>query len=202
MVDERADAALWLEATSGTERSFAVLFDRYRRRVFRKAYAQLKSVHDAEDVVAIVFLEAWRNRAKVRIVDGSILPWLLSVTSYVLLNHARSARRWNRLLAALPEPEQHADHADIVLDRLDHDAELRAVYEAMAVLTAQERSIIDLSVIEELPLATVAAVLDIPVGTVKSKLHRAREKIRRRMPSHLTNDTRSELTARLYGAAQ
>jgi RNA polymerase sigma factor (sigma-70 family) len=200
--EERADAALWLEATTGTERSFAILFDRHRTRVFRKAYAQLKNIPDAEDVVAIVFLEAWRNRAKVRIVDGSVLPWLLSVTSYVLLNQSRSTRRWRRLLAALPEPEEHADHADRVLERAAQSAQLRAVYEAMDTLTPQERSIIDLCVIEELPIATVASVLDIPIGTVKSKLHRAREKVRRKIPSHLMPDASNELTARLDGAPQ
>lgn len=202
MVDERDDAALWLEATAGTERSFGVIFDRYRARVFRKAYSRLKDVPDAEDVVAMVFLEAWRKRDTVRIVDGSVLPWLLSVTSNVLLNHDRSTRRWRRLLAALPEPEQQSDHADEVLDRFDHSARLQAVYEAMSALSRQERSIIDLCVVEELSAATVAAVLDIPVGTVKSKLHRAREKIRRRIPSHLMPEGRSELTARLDGASQ
>lgn len=202
VVDDSADSALWLEATTGTDRSFGILFDRYRTRIFRKAYAQLKSVHDAEDVVAVVFLEAWRSRARVRIVDGSILPWLLTVTNYVLLNHTRSTRRWRRLLSALPEPEVHADHSDQVLDRANQSAQLRAIYDAMSVLTAQERSIIDLCVIEELPIATVSAVLDIPVGTVKSKLHRAREKIRRRIPTHLMPDGRSEFTAQLDGAAQ
>ncbi|MGO4535974.1 RNA polymerase sigma factor [Leifsonia sp. 2MCAF36] len=202
MVDERSDAALWLEATTGTERSFAVLFDRYRTRVFRKAYAQLKSVHDAEDVVAMVFLEAWRSRSKVRIVDGSVLPWLLSVTSFVLLNQTRSSRRWRRLIAALPAAEEQADHADHVLERAGQSEKLSAIYAAMTTLTSQERSIIDLCVIEELPLATVAAVLDIPMGTVKSKLYRAREKVRRRIPSHLLPEAHGEFTARLDGAPQ
>src|SRR6478609_10682359 len=114
-----SDSALWLEASTGTERSFATLFDRYRTRVFRKAYAQVRNVPDAEDVVALVFLEAWRNRAKVRIVDGSLLPWLLTVTNYVLLNQNRTARRYSRLLAAMPAPEQEPDHADEVIERLD-----------------------------------------------------------------------------------
>jgi DNA-directed RNA polymerase specialized sigma24 family protein len=149
--DERKDTVLWLEATTGTERSFGVPFDRYRIRVFRKTYAQLKSVHDAEDVVVIVFLEAWRSRAKVRIVDGAILPWLLSVTSYVLLNQARGTRRWQRLLAALPEPEEQADRADDVLDRLNQNAQLRAIYDAMTTLNAQERSIIDSAEFECVP---------------------------------------------------
>jgi RNA polymerase sigma-70 factor (ECF subfamily) len=195
---EPADSALWLEASTGTERSFAVLFDRYRTRVFRKAYAQVRSVADAEDVVALVFLEAWRSRAKVRIVDGSLLPWLLTVTNYVLLNQSRTARRYSRLLAAMPAAEQEPDHADEVLDRLDRDEQLTAVRAVMAKLSAQERSIIDLCLIEELPIATVAAVLDIPVGTVKSKLHRAREKIRKHLPAHPARN--NEFTARVDGA--
>ena len=193
---ERSDSALWLEASSGTERSFAILFDRYRTRVFRKAYAQLRSVADAEDVVALVFLEAWRNRAKVRIVDGSLLPWLLTITHYVLLNQTRTARRYSRLLAAVPAPEQEPDHADEVLDRLDRDAQLVAVRGAMKGLSAQERSILDLCLVEELPIATVAAVLDIPVGTVKSKLHRGREKVRKRL---LAQGASADFTARLDG---
>lgn len=193
---EISDSALWLEASSGTERSFAVLFDRYRRRIFRKAYAQVRQVADAEDVVALVFLEAWRNRAKVRIVDGSLLPWLLTVTNFVLLNQARTARRHGRLLAALPTPEREPDHADDVLERLDRDSQLSELRAAMSHLSTQEQSILDLCVIEELPIATVAAALDIPVGTVKSKLHRAREKVRKRLASH---GAASAFTAQLDG---
>jgi RNA polymerase sigma-70 factor (ECF subfamily) len=194
--EERSDSALWLEASSGTERSFAVLFDRYRTRVFRKAYAQLRSVADSEDVVALVFLEAWRNRAKVRIVDGSLLPWLLTITHYVLLNQTRTARRYSRLLAAVPAPEQEPDHADDVVDRLDRDVQLAAVRDAMSGLSAQERSVLDLCLVEELPIATVAAVLDIPVGTVKSRLHRGREKVRKRL---LARGATADFTARLDG---
>lgn len=193
---EISDSALWLEASTGTERSFAILFDRYRRRIFRKAYAHVRNVADAEDVVALVFLEAWRNRAKVRIVDGSLLPWLLSVTNFVLMNQARTKRRHGRLIAALPAPGQEPDHADDVLEQLDRDAQLVAVRAAMAHLSAQEQSILDLCLIEELPIATVAAALDIPIGTVKSKLHRAREKVRKRLTSHAAMP---DLTAQLDG---
>nr|WP_246311722.1 RNA polymerase sigma factor [Leifsonia naganoensis] len=186
-----------MEASTGTERSFAILFDRYRTRVFRKAYAQVRNVADAEDVVALVFLEAWRNRAKVRIVDGSLLPWLLTVTNYVLLNQNRTARRYSRLLAAMPAPEQEPDHADEVVERLDRDAQLVAIRSVMGKLSTQEQAIIDLCLVEELPVATAAAVLDIPVGTVKSKLHRAKEKVRKRLP---TDVPANEFAARLDGA--
>ena len=135
MVDERADAALWLEAGTGTAGSFGVLFDRYRTRVFDEAYARLASVDDAEDVVAVVFLEAWRDRARVRFVDGSLLPWLLGITSRVLRHRDRSTRRWRRLLAALPAPEQHADDGGARRERTD------AIRDALLdhVRTARER---------------------------------------------------------------
>ena len=76
-----------------------------RPRVFRKAYGRVRHVADSEDIVAMVFLEAWRNRRRVRVVDGSILPWLLTVITYVSLNLECSNRRYERLLTALPRPE-------------------------------------------------------------------------------------------------
>lgn len=191
-----SDCALWLEASSGTERSFAILFDRYRKRIFRKAYAHVRHVADAEDVVALVFLEAWRSRAKVRIVDGSVLPWLLTVTTFVLMNQARTARRHSRLLAALPKPEREPDHADDVLDRLERDTQLSAIRAALSYLSLQEKLILDLCLSEELPIAAVAAALDLPVGTVKSKLYRARQKVRKRLASR---SAALDFTAQLDG---
>lgn len=192
------DSVLWLEASSGTESSFAVLFDRHRVRVFRKAYADVRNVADAEDIVALVFLEAWRSRDKVRIVDGSLVPWLLTVTNYVLMNQSRTARRYRRLLAALPLADQEPDHAEEVLGQIERSAQVHAVRDAMKKLSAMERSIIDLCIVESLPLAAVASLLNMPEGTVKSKLHRAREKVRRRIPPHLAA---TELVTRADGAS-
>ena len=57
--NEPSAAALWLEAAAGTERAFAVPFDRHRCRIFRKAYSRVTNIHDTEDIVAMVFLGAW-----------------------------------------------------------------------------------------------------------------------------------------------
>lgn len=179
--DGPGDASLWLEAISGTEASFAALFHRHRARVFRKAYSRIQNVTDAEDIVAVVFLEAWRNRRKVRIVDGSILPWLLSVTTYVSLNTSRSTRRYRRLINDLPAPSDQDDGTDAIDCRIDGLRVTAAVATAMASLKPNDQIILDLCILEELSLATVASVLDIPVGTVKSRLHRAREKMRRKL---------------------
>jgi len=175
--DAVSDASLWLEAVAGTESAFAVLFDRHRARIFRKAYSRLRNVHDAEDVVAMVFLEAWRSREKVRIVDGSLLPWLLSVTTYLTLNSDRAARRYRRLLAKLPIAPS-ADPVPDVDDRLDSRERADMLTQALRRLSAVERTVVDLCLVEELSMATVAGVLDVPIGTVKSRLYGARRKLR------------------------
>ncbi|WP_166789268.1 MULTISPECIES: RNA polymerase sigma factor [unclassified Cryobacterium] len=193
--DAVSDASLWLEAVAGTESAFAVLFDRHRARIFRKAYSRLRSVHDAEDVVAMVFLEAWRSREKVRIVDGSLLPWLLSVTTYLTLNSDRAARRYRRLLAKLPIAPA-ADPVPDVDDRLDLQERANILTQALRRLSAVERTVVDLCLVEELSMATVAGVLDVPIGTVKSRLNGARRKLRTYLgESDITVRTAGELTS-------
>lgn len=178
MDESPSDAALWLEAVSGTESSFGVVYDRYRRLVFRKAYERVRDVHDAEDVVAMVFLEAWRKRSAVRFVDGSLRAWLLVVTVNVVLNRERAARRHRRLLSKLPPSEHAPDASTTVHERFDHEQSASDIRHAMAKLTAAEQRVVELCLIEELPLSAAAAALDVPVGTVKSRLHRARRRLR------------------------
>jgi len=193
--DAVSDASLWLEAVAGTESAFAVLFDRHRARIFRKAYSRLRNVHDAEDVVAMVFLEAWRSREKVRIVDGSLLPWLLSVTTYLTLNSDRAARRYRRLLAKLPIAPS-ADPVPDVDDRLDLQERANMLTQALRRLSAVERTVVDLCLVEELSMATVAGVLDVPIGTVKSRLNGARRKLRTYLgESDITVRRAGELTS-------
>jgi RNA polymerase sigma-70 factor (ECF subfamily) len=179
--EDESDAALWLEAVSGTERAFVVIFDRYRVRVFRSAYRRLMDVSQAEEAVAIVFLEAWRLRKRVRLVDGSLLPWLLAVTSRVTSNVARSQRRYARMLAELPPPESQESPFVELDERLDGEVRRQAVADAIRSLAPRDRAVVELCLIEELPLADAAAALDLPVGTVKSRLHRARGQLRTKL---------------------
>ena len=195
MIDEHeSDAALWLSASSGTERAFVVIFDRYRSRVFGAAYRRTNRVSDAEEVVAMVFLEAWRLRKRVRIVDGSLLPWLLAVTANVTSNLSRSQRRYARMIARLPAPDEQDDHTPSVDERLDGRPCRRAIDEAIRALSAGDRAVVELCLVEELPLADAAAALDLPVGTVKSRLHRARKQLQTKLAV-------TELPDRLFATA-
>lgn len=182
MIDEHeSDAALWLSASSGTERAFVVIFDRYRSRIFGAAYRRTNRVSDAEEIVAMVFLEAWRLRKRVRIVDGTLLPWLLAVTANVTSNLSRSQRRYARMIARLPLPVEQDDHAPSVDERVDGRPCRRALDDAINSLSAGDRAVVELCLVEELPLADAAAALEVPVGTVKSRLHRARKQLQAKL---------------------
>ncbi|KZX21792.1 RNA polymerase sigma-70 factor (ECF subfamily) [Rathayibacter tanaceti] len=154
-----------------------MIFGRHRARVYRKAYARVRNVHDAEDVVAMVFMEAWRLRAKVRIVDGSLLPWLLAVTTNVTLNNDRAARRYRRLLAKVPEAPP-SDPMPDVEERLDLQERANQLTQAIRRLSQSERVVVDLCLVEKISMSAVAEVLDVPIGTVKSRLFTARRRLR------------------------
>lgn len=178
MDEPSSDAVLWERARSGDERACAVLFERHRQRIFRAAYGRVGCVPDAEDVVATVFLDMWRLRNRVRIIDGSLLPWLLAVTSNVALNLMRGQRRYRRLLCALPPCPSVEDPAIGVGERMDRQSRWEGIARALRRLAPIDRAVVDLCLIEERPISAAAAILRIPEGTIKSRLHRARCQLR------------------------
>ena len=72
----------WTRALDGDGEGFATIFDSHRDRVYRHALWLTGNVHDAEDLTAGAFLELWRRRKSVRVVDGTVLPWLLVTGHY------------------------------------------------------------------------------------------------------------------------
>ena len=175
--DLRPDADDWRRAASGDPEAFGAVFDRHRDRVFGLALRLLGHRHDAEDATALVFLEAWRRRGSVRVVDGSVLPWLLVTTGHVAQNASRARRRHRLALAELPPSEVVDDHADDVAARVDgagRDGEVRS---ALRRLRPADRDVLLLCVVQELSLDAASVVLDVPLGTVKSRLSRARARL-------------------------
>lgn len=175
--DETGEPAILDRARRGDPEAFGELFDLHRDRVFRHALRMTRSVHDAEDVTGMVFLEAWRRRDAVLVVDGSAIGWLLVTTNNVSRNLSRSIRRYRHTLSTLPLPEDSPDHSDAVDVRLDSHPQLTALRQALARLPRRDQDILSLCVIEELSTADAAAVLNIPTGTVKSRLSRAKARL-------------------------
>jgi RNA polymerase sigma factor (sigma-70 family) len=163
------DAAEWVRVRGGDPAALAALFDRHEARLFRHARRLLTAREDAKDAVTIAFFELWRKRATVRLVDGSPLPWLLNTVSYAARNLERSSRRYRTLIARAPRP---------VVVEAPSEADDSGVLAALKRLPAREQNVIILTVLEGYPEREAALTLGIPVGTVKSRLARARAKLR------------------------
>jgi RNA polymerase sigma factor (sigma-70 family) len=183
-----SDADDWQSALAGDGEAFARIFDRHQHRVYRHSLALVPTIDDAQDVVGITFLEAWRKRGTVRFVDGSMLPWLLVTASNTSRNVSRSARRYRALLERVPRPEPFAGP-----DSVDDGSAL----DALRQLTPVHRAVVTLCIIEGLSEAEAAAALGVPVGTVKSRLHRAKKALGSRLrlsPTDSDSDSDSDST--------
>lgn len=167
------DAVIWERVLAGEGRAFGELWDRHRDRVFRHSCRLLDHHADAEDATAMAFLELWRRRGDVRIVDGSILPWLLVVATNVVRNVARSRRRYRALLARLPQPESPRDAGELVAERIDAGRRLAA----FGRLSTADQQIIALVAFGDLSIEDAAAALGISYGAAKTRLSRARSRM-------------------------
>lgn len=108
---------------------------------------------------------------------GSPRPWLLGIATNVARNTRRAHRRHSAAVARLPRPEAVRDFADEVAGNLDDQAYLRAVRTAVDRLRRPEREVLALCAWGGLDYAAAAEALGIPVGTVRSRLSRARAKL-------------------------
>jgi RNA polymerase sigma factor (sigma-70 family) len=178
-IDALDDVLLWGLACGGDGAAFAVLFRRHRDGVFFSALRTMQSQHEAEDVTAIVFLELWRLRTRVRLVDQSIRPWLLVTANNVGRNQTRSRRRYGRLLQHLPQPEHEQDHATAILDVVSTGSARKSVRDAFLRLSVKDQEILTLCVLEGLPVTTVSTLLGLPLGSTKSRLFRAKKQLER-----------------------
>ncbi|WP_138413545.1 RNA polymerase sigma factor [Sinomonas gamaensis] len=175
---EAGEEALWSRSLRGEGEAFGVLYDRHRDRVFHHAYRVCGNHHDAEDIMASAFLELWRRRQDVRVVEGSILPWLLVTTTNVARNHGRAGRRYRKLLDSLPRSQDRSDSTAEegplgLQGQLDHD-----LSSALGTLKPIDLHLVTLVVFEEYTLAAAAAALNISPAAAKSRMHRARQHLR------------------------
>lgn len=172
------DEQLWQRAVGGDGDAFAELFERHVDAVYTHCRRRDFSVADAEDITSMVFLEAWRKAAKLRIVNGSARPWLLVVATNMMRTQWRSRRRYDRLLARLPHGEDEPDVADAVVEDAASAARAAALGAAIAGLRREEQDVVTLCDLGEVSYADAAEALGIPIGTVRSRLFRARRALR------------------------
>jgi RNA polymerase sigma factor (sigma-70 family) len=172
------DHALWAAAGAGDRAAFTALYHRHADAVWRHAYRLTSTRTAAEDVLAATFLTAWRRRTEVRFVADSARPWLLSVAGNEARTEWRRSMRHERLVQRIGSAPVAGDHADAVVARLDDRRRMRGVLVALAELSAEHRDVVELCLIAEVPQPDAARALGIRETTLRSRLHRARARLR------------------------
>lgn len=164
---------------AGDADAFGAVFDACAKSVYNHAFRLTGDWSAAEEVMAMTFLEAWRSRDKIAADGGSLKPWLLGIATNLARGQHRAARRHRTALARLAVVGEFPDFADDVSGRLDDAARIKALHQALAGLRRPELEVLALCVWSGLGYAAAAEAMNVPVGTVRSRLSRARAKLAR-----------------------
>ncbi len=160
--------------------AFAVIFDRHAASLHRFLARRVEPA-DADSLLGDVFRIAFERRASFDTARESARPWLYGIATNLIARHRRSEARRLRAMASLASRRIDGDD-DVVGDRaaqsLDAENEWSTLVDAIDVLPDAERHTLMLYVWEELSYEDIAAALDVPVGTVRSRLNRARRRLR------------------------
>ncbi|MET8446773.1 RNA polymerase sigma factor [Streptomyces sp. NPDC005209] len=187
-----ADSATAADASDGSDGSvierswrtpdvFAVIFDRHADDIHRYIARRLGS-DTADDLMAETFVIAFQRRRRYDVSQAYARPWLYGIATNLIGRHRRDeARRLRALsrMASLSSGREYGSPADGVVDELGAGGTDGALAGALAELPARHRDVLLVVAWGELDYAEAAQALGVPVGTVRSRLHRARTKLRR-----------------------
>ena len=182
MEETRSDAEL-LARASGQPDLFGVVFDRHFATIHR--YLERRVGRDgADELSSEVFRIAFEQRMRFRPVHQSALPWLYGLATNLALKRWRGDARHSRALGRLEAESRTGEPGDLdgADDRLAASASRARILAALAQLATADRDVVVLVAWEELTYEEVATALDIPLGTVRSRLNRARRVLREHLP--------------------
>lgn len=167
-------------ASSTDPEAFGELFRRHAPRLHAYIKRRLGRTL-ADDIVAEAFATAFRQRGRF---DGrsEFAAWLWGIASNLIARHHRQETRMFRAFARTGVDPAEDGVADLVSDRVRAAAHGPQLAKALAALSSQDRSAILLLAWGDLSYAEIAKILDLPLGTVKAKIHRARMKLRNALP--------------------
>jgi RNA polymerase sigma-70 factor (ECF subfamily) len=189
---ESEDMALIYALREGSERAYETLLLRFQQPVYNLALRLLNDPSDASDVVQEVFLKVFRNVGHFR-GQSSLKTWLFRIT----INEAHNQRRWffrhrQREVGMEDEREDRLTRAEVLADSgrspfdyvLDHEHQA-LIQEGLAAINPTFRTAVVLRDITDLSYEEIAEVLQVSLGTVKSRILRGREALRMELEKRL-----------------
>jgi len=185
LADHATDERLLEEAANGNTAAFQILYERYRDPIFRFAYRLLGSVEAAEDVAHDCFLGLIKEPGRFDSTRASLRTYLYAAARNQAAKRYQSFGRETAIDELADEP-RIADRQGPMALALDNEM-AREVEQAIANLPLLQREALVLFEFEDLSLAEIAAVVGADSGTVKSRLFRAREKLRARLDRYFRN---------------
>lgn len=175
---EGADAALVSRAQSGDVAAFEALYNRYSTMVFRTAYAILRDRYAAEEVTQECFVRAYRGLARVEQCE-SLGPWLHRIAVNLSYNWWRQTHRYRILPLDFLTAAEHSARIESPQAALRRAEVSDALAQALDTLGFDQKVALILFYLGGFSIEEIAYILDCPVGTVKSRLHYGRAKLRR-----------------------
>lgn len=179
-----SDLALVECARRGDDDAFETIVNRYSRLIYNIALRSASSPEDAADITQETFLKAWRSLASFR-GDCALSTWLCRIALNCSCDHARAAKRHFSLSLTAPEEENgrewdlpETDIRAMPEEEITRQVEIDAVRQAIAALPEEQRTIVTMRDITGLSYAEIADSLGLEMGTVKSRINRARAAIK------------------------
>ncbi len=190
-----SDRELVIALQSGDLDALGHLYDRHQKLVYRTAFAVTGDPEAAADLLQDVFLRLHRFAHRID-PRRPLEPWLYRMTANLAYSWLKRRKRWLRPLDGVMEWFQGAQRKHTLQQRVEHSAEWERLRLAMLKLPPQQRIVVVMYYINELSLQEIAEVLEIPVGTVKSRLHYGRQALRKNLglDGNVLHETTYEFT--------
>ena len=162
-------AGLLRQSARGDEAAFAQLYDATSARVYGLAVRVVRDPAQAQEVTQEAYLEVWRTAARFDSEKGSAISWLMTIVHRKAVDRVRSAEAASRRDAAYRDANQTVEH-DSTAEAAERSLETRRVRTALSGLTQVQREAITLAYYGGYTHTQVATMLDLPVGTAKTRI--------------------------------
>ena len=180
------DDILIRRAAAKDESAFEQLMLLHQKPVYNICYRMAGNADDALDLSQEVFLELWRTLEQYQF-DAAFSTWLFRLTQNVCIDFLRRKKRQQHVSLTFSGDEDEGkelsvpDPEPLPEERVIFNEKQAAIRAAMNALPVDFREILQLRVVQELPYEQIAQIMDLPVGTVKSRLARARLQLKKRL---------------------
>ena len=186
------DLFLARRAAAGQEDAWADIVDRHGRRLFNLALQFAGNREEAEDLTQEIFIRLHQNLRSYR-GEAPLLGWALKLSRNLCIDHyrkTRQERKWHRVASEVLDHLPSTDDVEADSARRQH---VEAIYAGLAEIQEEHAEAVTLCDLQGISLEEAAVYLSIPMGTLKSRLHRGRQ--------HLTEVVRAHLKVRPHGGA-